>query len=274
MVPSLSGVQHDRYHANKFICLQSKAMSLEEQRSAILKSNALNVSMQAAARTFFDESVRASYSYSFDWLGRPIIQYPQDIVAFQEIVSHTKPHLIIETGIAHGGSLVLSASLLCLLDVMEGLDPRKSHRRVIGIDIEIRPHNRKALDSHPLRFKMDLIEGSSIDPTIINEVRGRANGIDRILVALDSNHTHEHVLAELNAYADLVTIDSYCIVFDTVINDLPAAMFPNRPWSTTNNPKTAVYKWLRNHPKFEIDRNIDNKLLISVAPNGYLKRIR
>ena len=249
-------------------------MSLDEQRSAILKSNAVNAAMQTAARTFFNETVRASYSYSFDWLSRPIIQYPQDIVAFQEIVSQTKPKLIIETGIAHGGSLVLSASLLCLLDVMEGLDPRQSHRRVIGVDIEIRPHNRKALDSHPLRFKMDLIEGSSIDPRIITEVRGRADGVDRILVALDSNHTGEHVLAELNAYADLVTIDSYCIVFDTVINDLPDEMFPNRPWSTTNNPKTAVHKWLRGHPEFEIDKDIDNKLLISVAPSGYLKRIK
>jgi cephalosporin hydroxylase len=162
--------------------------------------------------------------------------------------------------------------LLCLLDVMEGLDPRKSPRKVVGVDIDIRSHNRKALDDHPLRFKMELIEGSAIDPAIINQVRSHAVGVERILVSLDSNHTHEHVLAELNAYADLVSVDSYCIVFDTVVEDLPVGSFPDRPWDVGNNPKTAVHEWLRSHPEFEIDKEIDNKLLISVAPDGYLRR--
>ncbi|MEI6830070.1 MAG: cephalosporin hydroxylase family protein [Synechococcaceae cyanobacterium ELA445] len=225
-----------------------------------------------SAANFFKRSHQLQYSYNFSWLTRPIIQYPQDIVAFQEIVSSVKPDLIIETGIAHGGSLVLSASLLCLLDVMDGLDPRKSPRKVVGVDIDIRPHNRKALDEHRLRFKMELIEGSSIDPVIIKHVRGRSVGSERILVSLDSNHTHEHVLAELNAYADLVSAGSYCIVFDTVIEDLPPGSFPDRPWDVGNNPKTAVHEWLKSHPEFEIDKEIDNKLLISVAPDGYLKR--
>ena len=225
------------------------------------------------ASDFLLQSISDRYSYNFSWLNRQIIQYPQDIVAFQEVVSWVKPDLILETGIAHGGSLVLSASMLCLLDVMEGLDPRQSPRKVVGVDIDIRPHNRKALDEHPLRFKMELIEGSSIDPEIIQQVRSLVDGVDRVLVSLDSNHTHEHVLAELNAYADLVSVGSYCIVFDTVVEDLPAGSFPDRPWDVGNNPKTAVHEWLKTHAEFEIDKDIDNKLLISVAPDGYLKRV-
>lgn len=225
------------------------------------------------AADFLLQSIKDRYSYNFSWFSRPIIQYPQDIVAFQEIVSLVEPDLIIETGIAHGGSLVLSASLLCLLDVMEGLDPRQSPRKVVGVDIDIRPHNRQALDAHPLRFKMELIEGSAIDPAIIEKVRAHASGVQRVLVSLDSNHTHDHVLAELNAYADLVSPNSYCIVFDTVVEDLPVGSFPDRPWDIGNNPKTAVHQWLKSHPEFEIDKTIDAKLLISVAPDGYLRRL-
>ena len=226
-----------------------------------------------AAADFLLQTIRERYSYNFAWLSRPIIQYPQDIVAFQEIVAKVSPDLILETGIAHGGSLVLSASLLCLLDVMEGLDPRQSSRKVVGVDIDIRSHNRKALDEHPLRFKMELIEGSSIDADIIAQVHSHADGYEKVLVSLDSNHTHDHVLSELNAYADLVSLGSYCVVFDTVIEDLPAGSFPDRPWDVGNNPKTAVHEWLSMHPEFEVDKGIDDKLLISVAPDGYLKRV-
>jgi cephalosporin hydroxylase len=194
-------------------------------------------------------------------------------VAFQEIVAQVKPDLIVETGIAHGGSLVLSASLLCLLDVMQGIDPRQSSRKVVGVDIDIRSHNRKALDAHPLRFKMELIEGSSIDPDVVKQVRSHAEWVNQILVSLDSNHTHAHALAELNSYADLVSIGSYCIVFDTVIEDLPPGSFPDRPWDVGDNPKTAVTEWLKSHPEFEIDKGVDNKLLISVAPDGYVRRV-
>ena len=237
------------------------------------KAQAVDKTITVAASEFFARSIQLQYSYNFTWLDRPIIQYPQDIVAFQELVAAINPDLILETGIAHGGSLVLSASLLCLLDVLEGLDPRHSPRKVIGVDIDIRSHNRRALDEHPLRFKMELIEGSSIEPEIIQQVRSHADGADRVLVSLDSNHTHEHVLAELNAYADLVTVGSYCIVFDTVIEDLPAGSILDRPWDVGNNPKTALYEWLKSHPEFEIDKDIDNKLLISAAPDGYLKRV-
>ena len=220
------------------------------------------------AAEFMRQSIINRYSYNFSWFDRPIIQYPQDIVAFQEIVSEAKPDLILETGIAHGGSLILSASLLCLLDVMDGLDPRTSTRKVVGVDIDIRSHNRQALDNHPLRFKMELIEGSSIDPAIISQVRNHAVGFDRVLLSLDSNHTHDHVLDELNAYADLVSVGSYCIVFDTIIEDLPEDSYPDRHWGIGNNPKTALYVWLSAHPEFVIDKSIDSKLLVSVATHG------
>jgi cephalosporin hydroxylase len=225
------------------------------------------------ARQFMISSAPFHYTYNFKWLGRPIIQLPQDILAFQEIVTKVDPKLIIETGIAHGGSLVLSASLLCLQDLMHCRDPHVSNTKVVGVDIDIRPHNRKALDEHPLRFKMELIEGSSIDPEIIKQVRSYADGVESVMVSLDSNHTHEHVSAELNAYANLVSLGSYCIVFDTSIEDAPAGLFSDRPWGVGNNPKTAVHEFLKSHPEFEIDKDIDNKLLISVAPDGYLKRV-
>ncbi|MCP9830095.1 cephalosporin hydroxylase family protein [Synechococcus sp. HJ21-Hayes] len=245
----------------------------KENCATQIQAQGVDDGLLAATSAWFLLANSHGYSYHFECLGRPLIQYPQDIVQVQELMSQVTPDLVVETGIAHGGSLVLSASMLCLLDVMEGLDPRQSPRKVVGVDIDIRPHNRKALDEHPLRFKMELIEGSSIDPDTIQQVRSYADGVDRVLVSLDSNHAHEHVLAELNAYADLVSVGSYCIVFDTVVEDLPAGSFPNRPWDVGNNPKTAVHEWLKTHPEFEIDKDIDNKLLISVAPDGYLRRL-
>lgn len=234
----------------------------------------IDPAFKSAAAEFLEHSIRHRYSYNFSWLSRPIIQYPQDIMAYQEIVCKVKPSLIVETGIAHGGSLSLSASLLCLLDVMEGLDPRQSDRKVIGVDIDIRASNKSALDDHPLRFKMELIEGSSVDPLIISRVRNLAVGMDPVLLALDSNHTHDHVVAELSAYADLVSVNSYCVVFDTIIEDLPAGSFPDRPWDVGDNPKTAVHAWLKGHDEFQVDSEIDSRLLISAAPSGYLKRVR
>ena len=219
------------------------------------------------------------YSYHFEWLGRPIIQYPQDMIAMQELIWSVKPDLIIEMGIAHGGSLILSASMLALLDYDEAvqsgtpLDPKASHRRVLGVDIDIRPHNRAAIESHPMAHKIDMIQGSSIDAEIISQVHEYAEQYSRILVCLDSNHTHDHVLAELEAYAPLTSKGSYCAVFDTIIEDLPDEMFPDRPWGPGDNPKTAVWEYLKTHPEFEIDKSVDHKLLISVAPDGYLKRV-
>ncbi|MDP2851918.1 MAG: cephalosporin hydroxylase family protein [Gallionella sp.] len=219
------------------------------------------------------------YSYHFEWQGRPIIQYPQDMVAMQELIWSIKPDLIIETGIAHGGSLIFNASMLALLDMTEAIegstifDPKKSQRKVLGIDIDIRAHNRAAIEAHAMASRIQMIQGSSVAPEIIEEVKQVAKGYDRILVCLDSNHTHEHVLAELAAYAPLTSKDSYCVVFDTVIEDMPADMFPNRPWGPGNNPKTAVMEFLQSNKTFVIDRSIENKLLITVAPSGYLRRV-
>ncbi|MCH2211631.1 MAG: cephalosporin hydroxylase family protein [Fuerstiella sp.] len=219
---------------------------------------------------FITTSAAERYSYNFSWLGRPVIQYPQDIVAMQELIWSVQPELIIETGIAHGGSLILSASMLELNAACGG--PQDSE--VLGIDIDIRKHNRQAIEAHPMYKRIRMLEGSSIAPQIIDEVQTAAHSRERILVLLDSNHTHEHVLAELNAYAPLVSVGSYCVVFDTVIEDMPADAFPDRPWGVGNNPKTAVQEFVELHPHFEIDQNMEDKLMITVAPSGYLRRVR
>ena len=211
-------------------------------------------------------------------MGIPIIQYPQDMIAMQEIIWTVKPDLIIETGIAHGGSLIFNASILALLDYCDAvqnkemIDPDKPNRCVLGIDIDIREHNRNAIEKHPMTNRIDLIQGSSVSSGVIEKVYEKASEFQRILVCLDSNHTHEHVLAELKAYASLVSLDSYCVVFDTIIEDLPDDMFPDRPWGKNNNHKTAVTEYLKTHTDFEIDKEIQNKLLVTVAPDGYLKR--
>jgi cephalosporin hydroxylase len=249
------------------------------QRDETITALAHDAHLHAAAVSFLIDSSRHSYSYHFDWLGRPIIQYPQDIVAVQELVWTVRPDLIIETGIAHGGSLILSASLLALLDMCdaiergESFDPRQSSRRVVGVDIDIRTHNRAAIEAHPLASRIEMVEGSSIAGETIAAVRDRVEAFAKVMVLLDSNHTHDHVLAELEAYAPLVTPGSYCVVFDTIVEDMPKSMFPDRPWGPGNNPKTAVHAFLATHPEFAIDADIHNKLLITVAPDGYLKRL-
>ncbi|MDP7010179.1 MAG: cephalosporin hydroxylase family protein [Verrucomicrobiota bacterium] len=218
-----------------------------------------------------------NYPYNFSWMGRPIIQYPQDMVAMQELIWSIKPDLIIEIGIAHGGSLVFSASMLALLDLDDAIvsgntvDPKAFKRKVLGIDIDIRAHNRVAIEAHPMASRIKMIEGSSIVPEIISQVKKEAKKYRRIMVCLDSNHTHDHVFAELEAYSSLVTVGSYCVVFDTLIEDMPAGSFPDKPWDTGNNPRTAVEAFLKTNDRFEVDYTIDAKLQISAAPGGYLK---
>ena len=206
-----------------------------------------------------------NYSYNFSWLGRPIIQFPQDIVAMQEIIWHVKPDLVIETGVAHGGSLVLYASLLELIG---------GKSRVLGIDIELRPHNRRAIEEHPLSKRIALIEGSSTDRAVVGQAQAFAKCAKSVLVALDSNHTHEHVLKELELYSPLVTKGSYLVVFDTIIEEFPANFFVDRPWDRGNNPMTAVKAFLKKNDRFVIDTGFDAKLLITVAKNGYLKCVK
>jgi cephalosporin hydroxylase len=238
---------------------------VEERISAI----AQNDNLKSSAHEFMKASVEPKYSYNFTWLGRPIIQYPQDMIAMQELIWEVKPDLIIETGIAHGGSLIFYASILELVATCT------DHQgEVIGIDIDIRPHNRKAIEAHQMFKRISMIQGSSIDLGIIAQVVEIAKGKERIMVCLDSNHTHTHAYAELEAYAWLTSVGSYCVVFDTLIEDMGKGMYPDRPWGPGNNPKTAVREYLKTHPEFEIDKSIQNKLLITVAPDGYLKRVK
>ncbi len=265
--------------------------SFQKEAKTRINSYSDNAELAKTANDFMLSSINSQYSYNFSWLSRPIIQYPQDMVAMQELIWQVKPDLIIETGIAHGGSLIFSASLVALMELAEAtasgtmLDPSKPKRKVLGVDIDIREHNKKAIEEHPLSNRINMIQGSSIDNDIIKQVHEYASNFQNILVCLDSNHTHDHVLAELEAYAPLTSKGSYCVVFDTLIEDMPKNTYPDRQWDVGNNPKTAVHKYLhdiKNTPKlgkdgnslqFEIDKTIQNKLLITVAPDGYLKRI-
>jgi cephalosporin hydroxylase len=221
--------------------------------------------LQKRSLDWIRDTAPYKYSYNFRWLGRPIIQFPQDMVALQELIWKIRPDVIVETGIAHGGSLVFYASMLELLGGM---------RKVIGIDVDIRPHNRAAIERHPMMKRISLIEGSSVDNETVKQVNSMVRPTDTVLVVLDSNHTHAHVLAELRAYSPLVKVGSYLVVLDTVIEDMPADLFPDRPWGPGNNPKTAVRSFLQENDRFKIDADIDAKLLITVGLSGYLRCIR
>ena len=237
----------------------------EKERVENIKKLGESKSLTNQGIDFVKQSSKLNYSYNFSWMGRPIIAFPQDMIAMQELIWNIKPDLIIETGVAHGGSIVYYASLLELIG---------NEGRVLGIDIDIRKHNRDLIEDHPMSKRIDLIEGSSIDPVIVEQVKMAALGKEKIMVCLDSNHTHTHVLEELKLYSPFVSINSYCIVFDTIVEDMPVGFFPNRPWGKGDNPKTATWEFLKNNINFEIDKSIQNKLLITVAPDGYLKKTK
>lgn len=249
-----------------------------QERRDHLRAYAHDGAFQALSQDWLRESMQRKYVYNFDWLGRPIIQYPQDMWAVQDLIWRVRPDLVIETGIAHGGSLVLSASMLAMLDMCDAieagtmLDPRESRRKVLGLDIDIRAHNRAAIESHPMASRIQMIQGSSIAPEVVRQVHALAQQHSRVMVFLDSMHTHDHVLAELNAYAPLVSPGSYCVVFDTFVDDMPPHFFSDRPWDVGNNPKTAVRQWLTNHSEFEVDLDMERRLQITVAPHGFLRR--
>ncbi len=254
--------------------------NFEEQVQDNIRNLSHESGLIESSRDWIYRVARHGYTYNFNWMGRPIIQFPQDMTAMQELVWKIKPDLIIETGIAHGGSLVMNASLLALLDMCDAIhtgavfDYKNPKRKVIGIDIDIRPHNRAAIEAHPLFSWISLIQGSSIDSNIVAEVRRQARGYKTVLVSLDSNHTHDHVLAELEAYAPLTTAGSYCVVFDTLIEYAPDDLVNKRPWHKGNSPLSAIKKYLSGHPEFEIDVMMDHKLQITGAPEGYLRRIQ
>ena len=237
----------------------------KQERRAEISKMTQDTDISAQTLKWICDTARYKYTYNFEWMGRPIIQFPQDMIAMQEIIWKLKPQLIIETGIAHGGSLVFYASMLELLG-NDGI--------VLGIDIDIRMHNRAEIEKHPMFKRIEMIEGSSIDKDVVEQVYGFAKAKSPILVVLDSLHTHTHVLNELNAYSPLVTKDSYLVVFDTIVEDMPDDFFQDRPWRKGDNPKTAVWEFLKSNKRFEVDKEIERKLLITVAPNGYLKCIR
>jgi cephalosporin hydroxylase len=237
----------------------------EQEVQDRIASNAEDETLKKGAQEFIRASITPKYSYNFFWLGRPIIQYPQDIIAMQEIIWQVKPDLIIETGIAHGGTLIFYASIMELLG---------GDGQVLGIDIDIREHNRKVIEAHPMFKRITMIEGSSVDEDIAKQVHDFAGEKQNILVCLDSMHTHDHVLKELKLYSPLVTKGSYLVVFDTIIEDMPEDFFPDRPWGKGNNPKTAVYEYLKSTDRFEIDKAIEHKLLITAAPDGFLRKIK
>ncbi len=237
----------------------------EKERKENIKNLSENENLKLISTKWIESVSRFNYSYNFDWLGRPIIQFPQDIIVLQEIIWNVKPDLVIETGIAHGGSIIFYASLLELIG-KNGL--------VIGIDNDIREHNRAEIEKHSMYKRIKMIEGSSIDKKVVDKVYEQAKDKKNIMVILDSNHDHEHVLNELNLYSSLVTKGSYLVVLDTVIEDMPENFFKNRPWGKGNNPKTAVWEFLKRTNRFEIDKEIEDKLLITVAPDGYLKCVK
>lgn len=217
------------------------------------------------SREWMVDSYRHNYSYHFKWMGRPVIQMPQDIVAMQEILWEMKPDVIIETGIAHGGSIILYASLMQMMGL-----PGK----VIGVDIDIREHNRKEIDAHPMREHMELIEGSSIDEVTLEKVADLAEGATNPLVILDSNHTHDHVLSELQMYSPFVKKGGYLVVYDTVVDHMPEDFYPDRPWKVGDSPMSALKAFMQENDRFEIDQEICAKLLLTAAPDGYLKCIK
>lgn len=218
---------------------------------------------QELSKSWRIEALKRKYMNNFSWLGRPMIQLPGDAMAMQEIIWAVKPDLIIETGVAHGGSVILSASMLELQGFGE----------VVGIDIDIRRHNRIEIENHQLSHRIKLIENSSIAESTIEKVKNIAQNKSKVLVFLDSNHTHEHVLAELNLYTQFVSKESYCVVFDTFVEDMPEDyVWEDRPWGKGNNPKTAVWEWIKENPEFEIDKSIEDKILLTSAPDGFLYR--
>jgi cephalosporin hydroxylase len=250
----------------------------EAERQQRINQQGADQALRALSSEWLETTMRQQYVYNFEWLGRPIIQYPQDMVAVQELIWKVRPDVVVETGIAHGGSLILSASILAMLDLCDAtqngelLDPRQPKRKVIGVDIDIRAHNRDAIEAHPLANRIEMIQGSSIAPETVQQVRNAIPGGAKVMVFLDSMHTHDHVVGELDAYGVLTSPGSYCVVFDSFVEDMPPKFFADRPWDVGNNPRTAIRQWLPAHADFEVDTALENKLLVTVAPGGFLRR--
>jgi cephalosporin hydroxylase len=237
----------------------------EEVRYPLASADGFAAASKAWIRAGWD----AKYVYSFAWLGRPIIQLPDDLIRIQEVIYAVKPDVVIETGVAHGGSLVFYASLFKAIGC----------GRAVGVDIEIRPHNRRAIEAHELAPLITLIEGSSIDPAIVTEVRGLVRPGETVLVLLDSNHTYAHVLAELEAYAPLVSVGSYIVATDGIMQQVAGAPRSAPDWAT-NNPRRAAKDFVASHPDYAIEEPVwpfnegvvDRR--VTYWPDAFIRRLR
>ncbi len=238
----------------------------KNERNAAIKAMAADEELKKKSVDWMLHADKYKYTYNFTWLGRPIIKYPQDIVIMQELIWRVKPDLIIETGIAHGGSIIFSSSMMELLG---------NNGKVIAVDIDIRKHNRKEIEEHPLYKNITMLEGSSVDTQIVKQIADYASGFKKVMVVLDSNHSHEHVYRELELYTPLVSLDSYIILPDTFVEFFPKGYVKDRPWDVGNNPYTAMEAFLKTTDAFVKDDEIYNKLLITEAlGGGYLRRVK
>ena len=235
----------------------------EQERAEAIKAMGADKELRQKSLDWMLHADKYKYTYNYSWMGRPIIKYPNDILILQEMIWSLKPDYIVETGIAHGGSVIFSASMLELL----------GHGEVIAVDIDIRKHNKDEIEKHPMNKRITMIEGSSIDPKIVDSIKEKVKG-KKVLVCLDSNHTHDHVLEELRMYADMVDVGSYIVCPDTFVEYFPKGYCDDRPWDVGNNPMTALIAFLKEDDRFIIDKDIDNKLMITEGFDGYLKRIK
>lgn len=250
--------------------MQDRIFELEKKK--IIKKNSSSKSFLKITKKFNVEASLNKYTYTFNWLGVPIIQYPQDIIIMQELVNDIKPDLIIETGIARAGSLIFYSSILSLI--------HKKYK-VVGVDIDIRKHAKNVLKKHKFSKNIITFQGSSNDEKILKKIKKISKNFKKVLVCLDSDHTHEHVLSELNNYSKFVSKNSYLVVFDTtqgtfnnnIINKI-SKIYKYKPWGKKSNPLTAVKQFLKNNQNFKVDTNFFNKSLVSNCYSGFLKKIK
>lgn len=236
----------------------------EERHKAILEMGK-DKEFRKMSLDWILKSNEHKYGFNFTWMGRPVIQFPNDMFIIQQLIWQIKPDLIIETGIAHGGSIIFSASMLELVG---------GDGQVVGIDVDIRTHNRIEIEEHPMFKRIEMIEGSSTDEEVINQVYKIADNKKSIMVFLDSNHSHKHVLGEMNVYGKLVNVGSYMVVFDTCIELFPKGYCSDRPWDVGDNPMTAIDAFMKNNNTFIRDELLNSKAIITAAPDGYLRKVK
>lgn len=237
----------------------------QQEREADIEKMGNDAVLRQKSLDWMLHADKYKYTYNYAWMGRPIIKFPNDILIQQEIMWELKPDLVIETGIAHGGSIIFTASMMEMMGIPG---------EVVGVDIDIRPHNKHAIDNHPMKKRITMYEGSSVEPNIIDKVKNHTIGKRCVMVILDSLHSHNHVYQELCAYAPMTTIGSYCILPDTFIEFFPKGYYSeSRPWDVGDNPYTAMRSFMDQNNSFEIDKSRTNKAMITETIDGYLKRI-